>query len=135
MKFEAVQILFLVIFGLLSSKKFATKATWRNDVSSVFTLLFILLTKLAKDSAIFYQIIHVRCQIMTLRPMMSPKTGQSYVIWTSFQKGSETLKPYFSSKNDSTNATWRFMSIYKVWWHDSRGTRLMKNLNAKNAFC
>ena len=36
MKFEAVQIHFLSdVFGLLSSKNFATMATWHDDFSSL----------------------------------------------------------------------------------------------------
>ena len=36
MKFETVRIHFLSdVFGFLSSKNFATMATWRNDFSSV----------------------------------------------------------------------------------------------------
>ena len=42
MKFEAVQIHFLSdVFGLLSSKNFATMATWRNDFSSLFETCLI----------------------------------------------------------------------------------------------
>ena len=38
MKFEAVQIHFLsAVFGLLSSKNFATMAMWRNDFSSLLS--------------------------------------------------------------------------------------------------
>ena len=37
MKFEAMRIHFLSdVFGLLSSKNFATMATWRNDFSTLF---------------------------------------------------------------------------------------------------
>ena len=36
MKFETVRIHFLSdVFGLLSSRNFATMATWRNDFSSL----------------------------------------------------------------------------------------------------
>ena len=42
MKFEAVRIRLLSeVFGLLSSKNFATMATWRKDFSSLLTDMFI----------------------------------------------------------------------------------------------
>ena len=46
MKFETVQIDFVSdVFGLLSSRKFATMATWRNNFSSLLRILALVSRK------------------------------------------------------------------------------------------
>ena len=46
MKFETVQFhLWSVLFGLLSPRNFATMATWRNDLSSLFDGIITVLAR------------------------------------------------------------------------------------------
>ena len=66
MKFEAVQIHFLSdVFGLLSSKNFATMAMWRNDFSSLLSPHVLKESKTVLDSGFHavdsgFQVLNIR---------------------------------------------------------------------------